>query len=167
MALADPAADIAESALAAVVAEFTTRGVAVPALQYVTVGELVPDGELLVVSVQRMHGVQATGGFPSEAVEPLRCLQWRAVQLSVAIQRCAPEPKVVRGQVEAPSNTDQTTAARRALDDAEIIRLGLVRAYRAGDFGEGDVFAFEDWLPYPVAGGLIGGRLNVRIGLTG
>ena len=158
--------DTAKTALAEITAEYATANVKIHEVAYVSTGETIHDGEQLTVAVGRLYGIGAEAGAPGETVEALRCVHWRGVQLLITHLRCQPVGKTVRGEFKPPTPDEYEAVAVANVTDAEIIRTALVRATRAGAFGEGPVFALEGWAPLSNDGGLTGGVLSCRLSLV-
>lgn len=166
----DKAWDLANVVLGAVVDEFSlaaaaepaNRDIPLPGLRYISNGDIPADCELLAVALNRMHGVSMTQGFPTEEIAAQRCVVWRAVAFEIVLMRCGPtmdDQGIVDYNLVAQSG-------HQVMRDGMIITRGILRAHRADAFGVGPVLAFEDWASIVSEGGLVGGRLLVRVGLV-
>lgn len=159
--------DLANLVLAAIVAEFALADVELPGVQFVSNGDVPQDDELLAVALNRMYGVSMSAGVPAEEVAAQRCTMWRAAQYEIVLVRCAPviEDHPIAGNPRARYNLVEESA-RQVMYDGMIVTRGILRAYRAETFGLGPNLAFEDWAALEPTGGIVGGRLLVRIGLV-
>jgi hypothetical protein len=159
------AAVVAEFELAAAAEPYRTD-IALPPTRFVSNGDIPADSELLAVALNRMWGVSLTGGMPNEEVAALQCVNWRAASYEIVLMRCAPTPDEHPYEGQPTVNYSLVEeSARQVMRDGQIMTRGIVRAYRADAFGVGPNLALEDWASVVSEGGLVGGRLLVRIGL--
>lgn len=166
MAYYDRVTTLAEAVLAAVVDEFATAEIDLPARRFTTAGVVYYDAEQLSVSLIRMLGVDPEGGLAAESSEPLRCLNWLAAQFEVMLLRCAPSIVTLpNGTVRAPTAEAMQQHGGQLGRDMMITTRGIVNAYRADAFGAGPTLVFNGWDPVGEAD-LTGGALRVTIGLV-
>lgn len=162
--------ELAQAVMTAVVDEYTLAAAAepscdtigLPELQYISNGDVPGDCELLAVALNRVYGVSLTQGHPNEEVAAQMCTHWRAAAYEIVLLRCGPI-------MDDSANVDFALvqeSGRQVMRDSQIITRGVLRAYRADAFGVGPTLAFEDWASIVSEGGLVGGRLVVRIGLV-
>ena len=160
---------LAQAVMAAVVAEFALAAaadpscttIALPELQYISNGDVPGDCELLAVALNRVYGVSMAQGMPTEEVAAQMCTHWRAAVFEIVLMRCAP----IMDESATVDFALVQESGEQVMRDGQIITRGILRAYRADAFGIGPTLAFEDWASIVAEGGLVGGRLNVRIGL--
>lgn len=152
--------------MTAVVDGYASAGVDLPPRRFVSNGETAHDMEQLTVSFLRSYGVPPLGTPASESIEITQCLMWRAAQFEVRLLRCAPVG-VARadGTFNPPSVASMEANAEEVMADERLITSCVLDAYRADAFGIGPNLALEDWAWLGPEGGLVGGRLRLRIGL--
>lgn len=158
--------DLMALSLAAVQAQYVTAGFTPPERAYLTVGDITQDEEQLTVALIRQHGIGPAAGFPAEFMDAVRCTNWRGVQFACAVTRCSPTPRSVMDKVIPPAPSEYLSLTRQLGRDAEVIRLGLVTAWRAGDFGEGLTLAVESMEALPDQGGIVGVTVRYRLSLV-
>jgi hypothetical protein len=93
---------------------------------------------------------------------------WRQARFAIEIVRCAPVGRAKAGGGYLPPSKDQIEAtARMVMADAVLITDAIVAAAYAGDLIDEDVnLALENWASIPEQGGMVGGRMNLRIALV-
>lgn len=108
----------------------------------------------------RVTNIFPTATFPTPVGNPaLSCASSLAVTLEAGIMRCAPQPRQLgRGQIEAPSTTEQRDAARAQLADMALIRRAIL-AVPCEDK------ALGTYLPSGPMGGLVGGYWTTILGV--
>lgn len=126
------------------------------------------DCELVATWCERTYS--HTGNVVEEVIEPHRSQAshvLRAGMFVVTMYRCTPAvPDDVGDQIVLPSTDEEQTAARTLYTDAQRMQNALRAAERAGELAECNGLAFDSWTGLGPEGGMVGGELRVRVGLS-
>lgn len=154
--------DVCQDVLQAVV---TRHGAPLPSRQYVAAGLPAWDCELVAVWCESTAGFDANVAV--EAVEAIRRAAAHSMRYGifvVTVTRCAP---ALDHRGRPPSVADEETVARLLYEDAQRILNSLLAAEKAGELGDCNGVAFQQWNTIGPEGGYVAGELRVRIGLAG
>ena len=158
----------ARAILDAVVAGYAAAGVALPDRQYISHGPPAWDCSLLAVYQQRGFG--HSGNIATETLEPIlphSSHVLRGALFAVELVRCYPDVDSSGTEVVLPSAAAMEAGSEELLIDEQLIHNSLLAAEKAGQLGTAcHEVAYGDWQPLGPMGGLAGGLLVVRVGLT-
>jgi len=157
--------DVCADLLAAVIDH---HGGDLPDRTYVSAMAPPMDCELLATWCERTYS--HTGNVVEEVIEPLGSSPshvLRAGMFVVTMYRCTPAvPDTVGDEVVLPSVDEEQAASRQLYTDAQRIQNALRAAERAGELPGCNGMAFDSWTGLGPEGGMVGGELRVRVGLS-
>lgn len=151
--------DYARSLLNLIEARYAADGIVLPSLRYVTVGEIVADCELCVVSLSRLfHG---RPGF--ENIERLGLGDMLVAEYQAVVMRCWP---TLTQQGTMPSAADLNAAALVAHTDAWELADAVMQGVLTSQWPTGcDMVGIVRCEPIGPEGGFAGQKLIVQVGL--
>lgn len=155
--MANPLFDIASGLLNASALALSNGGRTPPTRQFVSDSSPpVLDCETLVVDVARVF----TGFVGLEDLAPAKCSVSHAAQMRVSIGRCVP---TVTDQGE-PSPSEITDSAEELMQDAWLLRVGIIAAMRTADIKAlCDAWALGPLLPLETSGGIGGWTQEIQV----
>lgn len=160
---ADRVYSLARGALDAVIAYYVAEAVDLPERRYVSDGPAAAwDCEQCVVYVERTF----PGLADQQQPRAIDGIEVRSLSLQIEVVRCTPVMDEEGAEIILPDPADIEASAQVVLADAVMLAAGIRAAWKAGELAGCHDVVLDDWQGLGPLGGLVGGRLGVRIQLT-